>query len=416
MALVFFAAGVAKLRHGGLEWIASDNLSIVLNRAAYHVSDADPIGGLGLAIARHAWLSRSVAAFTVLVELGFATALFSRFARLFFVPAAFGMLIGIRVLMGPTFGGFLILNVFWVPWSVVLDSVAARVRLKSRATAAGATSDISQHCDLRGTSTHMTQLATIRDWEEAEIERSISEARHTPVDRLRMTEWNLGRYLDPPADTPYPLEYAFHAIGNVSGKTVLDYGCGNGENSLPLVARGARVIGLDVSADLLDLARTRLALHGFQDRASFLAASAHDLPLPDNSVDVVLGIAILHHLDLALAAREIRRVLRPGGIAVFQEPVRNSQLLKKIRAMIPYRSEDVSDYERPLTDAELRQFAAPFREFSTRAFSLPFINVAQVVPALNRHILAIYKADGAILKRTRALDAFAGIRVVSMRK
>ena len=262
----------------------------------------------------------------------------------------------------------------------------------------------------------MTQLATIRDWEEAEIERSIAEASHTPVDRLRMTEWNLRRYLDPPADTPYPLEYAFHLIGNVSGKTVLDYGCGNGENSLPLVARGARVIGLDVSAALLDLARTRLALHGFQNRAAFLAASAHDVPLPDCSVDVVLGIAILHHLDLALAAREIHRVLRPGGIAVFQEPVRNSRLLKKIRAMIPYRSEDVSDYERPLTDGELRQFAAPFREFNTRAFSLPFINVAQVVPALNRHILAIYKADGAVLKRTHALDAWAGIRVVSMRK
>ena len=143
MALVFFAAGLAKLRHGGLAWIASENLSIVLNRAAYHVSDADPIGGLGLAIARHAWLSRGVAAVTVLVELGFAAALFSRSARLFFVPAAFGMLIGIRVLMGPTFGGFLILNVFWVPWSAVLDFVATRVRLKTRATAAAATSDIS---------------------------------------------------------------------------------------------------------------------------------------------------------------------------------------------------------------------------------------------------------------------------------
>jgi len=131
---------------------------------------------------------------------------------------------------------------------------------------------------------------------------------------------------------------------------------------------------------------------------------------------VVLGIAILHHLDLGLASREIHRVLRPGGVAVFQEPVRNSRLLKKLRTMIPYRSEDVSDYERPLTDDELRQFATPFRDFTTRAFSLPFINVAQVIPALNRHILALYKADGAVLARTHALDAFAGIRVVSMRK
>jgi len=143
MALVFFAAGLAKLRHGGLEWITSDNLAIVLNRAAYHVSDADPVGGAGLAIARHGWLSRAVAITTVVVELGFVVALFSRSARLFFVPAAFAMLIGIRVLMGPTFGGFLILNVFWVPWSAALDAVTARAREKTRASAAAATSDIS---------------------------------------------------------------------------------------------------------------------------------------------------------------------------------------------------------------------------------------------------------------------------------
>jgi hypothetical protein len=142
MALVFFAAGVAKLRHGGLAWIASENLSIVLTKAAYHVSDADPIGPLGLAIAAHQWASRSIAALTVFVELCFPVALLSRPARLFFVPAAFAMLVGIRVLMGPTFGGFLILNVFWVPWSAVLDTIAVRIHLK-QARAASAASDIS---------------------------------------------------------------------------------------------------------------------------------------------------------------------------------------------------------------------------------------------------------------------------------
>jgi SAM-dependent methyltransferase len=262
----------------------------------------------------------------------------------------------------------------------------------------------------------MTELAAVREWEQAEIERSSLEARHTPPERLRTSEWNLRRYLDPPADTPYPLEYAFHLIGDVAGRTVLDYGCGNGENSLPLACRGARVIGVDVSTDLLSLARQRLALYGVADRATFLAGSAHTLPLPDSSVDAVMGIAILHHLDLALASREVYRVLRPGGVAIFQEPVRNSRLLKAVRGMIPYRDEEVSEYERPLTDAELESFAAEFRDFRSRAFSLPFINLSNVVPALRRHILRIYKVDGAILRRTRALDAFAGIRVVSMRK
>ena len=67
-----------------------------------------------------------MAAATVIVELGFVSALFSRRARLVMVPAAFAMLIGIRVLMGPTFGGFLIANVFWVPWTVVVDAIASR--------------------------------------------------------------------------------------------------------------------------------------------------------------------------------------------------------------------------------------------------------------------------------------------------
>ena len=119
MALVFAAAGIAKLRYGGLEWVTSDNMTIVLRRAAYHVSDADPITTLGLWIADRSWLSRGLAAGSLIVELGFISAVFSRTARCVMVPAAFLMLVGIRVLMGPTFGGFLVANVFWIPWSAL---------------------------------------------------------------------------------------------------------------------------------------------------------------------------------------------------------------------------------------------------------------------------------------------------------
>lgn len=131
MALVFFAAGLAKLRHGGLEWIFSANMQMVLRRSAYHTSDADPITTLGLWIASHDWLSRLVAAFAVIAELGFITSLFSRRARAVFVPAAALLLIGIRVTMGPTFGGFLIANVFWVPWSALGERLAVRSRVRA---------------------------------------------------------------------------------------------------------------------------------------------------------------------------------------------------------------------------------------------------------------------------------------------
>jgi hypothetical protein len=122
MSLVFFAAGVAKLRYGGIAWVTSPNMSILLTRALYHVSDADPMTRIGLSIARHHVLSSCVAASALAIEVGFPLALVSRRARLVLVPAAFAMLIGIRVLMGPTFGGFLIATVFWVPW----EALAAR--------------------------------------------------------------------------------------------------------------------------------------------------------------------------------------------------------------------------------------------------------------------------------------------------
>jgi hypothetical protein len=134
MSLVFVAAGLSKLRHSGLEWIASDTMSIFLVRAHYHVSDADPIGRLGLAIAQSPFASRAIALLTILVETAYPLALVSRRARLLLVPSAALMLVGIRVLMGPTFGVFLVCNLFWVPWSRVGAFVRARARGLPRRT------------------------------------------------------------------------------------------------------------------------------------------------------------------------------------------------------------------------------------------------------------------------------------------
>jgi hypothetical protein len=135
VSLVFFAAGLAKVRYGGLEWITSDNMSILLTRAMYHVSDADPLTRVGLAIANNHWLSSALAAAAVAIELGFPLTLISRKAQMVFVPAAFGMLLGIRVLMGPTFGGFLIAFVFWIPWQRIAVRVDARRYVRRRAGA-----------------------------------------------------------------------------------------------------------------------------------------------------------------------------------------------------------------------------------------------------------------------------------------
>ena len=257
----------------------------------------------------------------------------------------------------------------------------------------------------------MANAATIREWEQAEVERSYSEAAAIPLTRLLPDEANTRRYLDPPADTAYPLEYAFHLLGDLRGLTVLDLGCGDGENLVPLVRRGAGVIGLEISPALIGVARRRLDLHGLGGRVRFVTGAAHEIPLPDASVDVVLGIAILHHLDLLRAAREVRRVLKPGGRAVFQEPVRNSAAIRALRRLIPYKQKDVSPFERPLLDAELRQFASEFRGYQSRAFWLPFVNLALVAKPLRPQVHRFARVDRRVLTRAPFLEKYATIRV-----
>lgn len=259
-------------------------------------------------------------------------------------------------------------------------------------------------------------MPTMTEWEQAEAKRSAAEASCGAL-HLVSDESQVVRYLDPPLDTSYPLEYAFHLLGDVRGRTVLEYGCGDGLNTVVLARREANVIALDISPDLIGVARRRLEVNGLGGRASFVVGSAHQLPVPDESVDVLFGIAILHHLDLALSAREVNRVLRPGGRAIFQEPVRNSRWVALLRNLIPYRSPLVSPFERPLTDRELGDYARGFAAFRSKPFQLPTTSLVDVVPPLRRRYLhSSIRWDAAVLRRLPALSHYATIRVLEMIK
>src|SRR5262245_41350664 len=259
---------------------------------------------------------------------------------------------------------------------------------------------------------------SIKAWERAEIARSSVEATLTAAEEaeLRVTPDIFARYAAPPADTAYPLEFAYHLLGDVDGRCVVDFGCGSGANTALLTNRGAHVWAIDISEDLLRLGRRRLAVSGRDEGAAFLAASAHDLPFPDNSIDVVFGMAILHHLDLDLVAREVRRVLKPGGRAIFKEPVRNSAVIRFVRSLVPYRAPDISPYERPLTDGEIARFARGFSSASVRAFALPHVQIGSVLPVVKNHWKRLYAIDRAILRRLPFLARYASVRVIALTK
>ena len=100
---------------------------------------------------------------------------------------------------------------------------------------------------------------------------------------------------------------------------ILNVGCGPGTVTAGLARRSGRVMGLDMSAEMVEEARRHAADCGL-DNASFQVGSAYDLPWDDDSFDVVYAHQVLQHLpDPVRALREARRVLRPGGLVAVRD-------------------------------------------------------------------------------------------------
>ncbi len=101
-------------------------------------------------------------------------------------------------------------------------------------------------------------------------------------------------------------------VGDVSGRTILDVGCGTGYLARKLHSRGAHVIGIDFSEEMIRLARAK------DSQIDFHVDSCSELrTINDSSVDVVVANYVLMDTpDLVGTMRAFQRVLQPGGIVV----------------------------------------------------------------------------------------------------
>jgi SAM-dependent methyltransferase len=108
------------------------------------------------------------------------------------------------------------------------------------------------------------------------------------------------------------LTACFDAL-NLAGKRVLEIGLGQWADSESLIRRGAGWTGIDLTAESMERVRTRLTVRDrpFDD---LRRGSVLDLPFADNAFDMVFRHGVLHHVpEIRLAAKEIHRVLKPGG-------------------------------------------------------------------------------------------------------
>src|SRR5947209_1087109 len=145
------------------------------------------------------------------------------------------------------------------------------------------------------------------------------------------------------------------------GRTVLDVGCGAGVDLARFARGGAAVTGVDLAASAIDLARANFEQQGLA--GAFQVADGERLPFPDNSFDLVYAHGVVQYTaDPQRLVEECRRVLKPGGEAVFQVYNRISWLNALGKLMKVGLEHDDAPVLLKFSIGEFRRLLAGFRE------------------------------------------------------
>jgi SAM-dependent methyltransferase len=166
--------------------------------------------------------------------------------------------------------------------------------------------------------------------------------------------------------------FALKALGDLRGRRLLDLGCGPGETATWFALQGAIVDAVDISPGMVRVAQGLAERLGVADRVTFHVAPGESLPFADGTFDAVFGHDCLHHMELERARDEVRRVLKPGSLGVFAEPLGHNPLINYFRDLSPRtRTPD----EVPLRFPDFRRLRAGFRSLRHREFQFATLSL-----------------------------------------
>jgi SAM-dependent methyltransferase len=150
------------------------------------------------------------------------------------------------------------------------------------------------------------------------------------------------------------------AFDGYRGRSVLEVGCGAGVDLARFAKGGARVTGVDLAASAIDLARANFAQQRLD--GAFEVADGEALPFPDNSFDLVYAHGVVQYTaNPQKLVAECRRVLKPGGEAIFQVYNRVSWLNALSKLMKVGLEHDDAPVLLKFSIPEFRRLLAGFR-------------------------------------------------------
>lgn len=240
-----------------------------------------------------------------------------------------------------------------------------------------------------------------------------------------LAEWTDEDYLVDPDVLPEchqfegPMQQLVDWSRPLEGATVLETGSGFGELACWLALNGAHVIATDISSKCLDVVAERARRNGVEDRIRMANTPIEEAAgIDDASVDLVFGRTVAHHFDLGPAARSMYRVLKPGGRAVFAEPVlllgdwvfrlRRSKAVTKVFPPFVHTPD-----ERSFDKEMIADLSAPFDAVTIEYFGI-LTRVSSFVRVPDKLYARVSTIDQAILDRvapTRSLSKYMVIRL-----
>ena len=174
-------------------------------------------------------------------------------------------------------------------------------------------------------------------------------------------------------------KYFYSLLENIQCKKILDICCGYGFTTVKCAKLGAYVTGIDISPKMIKLVKKNLEFNNVSEYVDLKLMSAEKMSFGSNLFDYVVGIGALHHLNLELAGKEILRVLKVGGKAIFLEPKLPFKWFMIFRSLIPIRcfespgggsldDNDIYKFRRLFTDSEIHYFL-----FLRKIFRIPIL-------------------------------------------
>lgn len=195
----------------------------------------------------------------------------------------------------------------------------------------------------------------------------------------------------------------------LNGVKILECACGTGFFSVLLAKMGAEIWCFDLSPKSIEMTKKRAVLNGVSDRVRAQVGAFEHLAYDDEMFDLIVGKNILHHIpDIKEAGRQMRRVLKREGKAIFYELSANNPILMFFRKNVIDKSRLIPKLgtpdEHPLTSNEIEELSAIFNnrckvsypkfrffgKLDRQVFKQRYKPVSLVLEGLDRMIYSVF--------------------------